>query len=130
MKPENFMIGFPGNPNGRIIYIIDFGLVREYINPQTQQHVPMSGGKRVTGTIRYMSCNGHFNNETSRRDDLESLGYMLLFFLTGNLPWSGMIKLANGNPIVQCQKIGSIKQALSPEIMFDGYPEVFANYLK
>ena len=123
------MVGLPGSEEEKIIYLIDFGMVKEYIDPKSKAHILMREGRPVTGTVRYMSCNAHFNLEQSRRDDLESLGYMYLFFLKGSLPWSGMVQ-DMGGPVKQCQKIGSMKQALRPEDLFEGFPEEFASYLK
>lgn len=125
------MIGLPGTEGGRLIHLIDFGMVKQYIDPATEKHIPMREGKPVTGTTRYMSTNGHFNYELSRRDDLESLGYMFLFFLKGSLPWSGnATHEINSNPVEQCRRIGSMKQALLAEDLFEGFPSAFANYLK
>jgi len=122
------MIGPAGTENCKIIYLIDFGMVKSYIDPLTQKHIPMRTGKPVTGTARYMSCNAHFHYELSRRDDLESLGYMWMFFLRGSLPWSTKYGV-DGNPIAKCQNIGATKQALEPKDLFEGFPDEFADYL-
>lgn len=85
IKPENFMIGIRSNT----VYVIDFGLSKLYIN-SSGCHIAPGPVQELIGTTRYMSVNAHLGIETSRRDDLEGLGYVFAYFLRGKLPWSGL----------------------------------------
>ena len=87
IKPDNFLIG---SKKQSCIYIIDFGLAKRFRNPKTGQHVPYKEGKSLTGTARYASLNTHLGYEQGRRDDLEGLAYVFLYFLNGKLPWQGL----------------------------------------
>lgn len=86
IKPDNFVVDLAH----KSIYLIDFGLAKEYRNPITMVHRPYKDGKSLTGTARYASLNTHIGIEQSRRDDLESLGFCLIYFFKGRLPWQGL----------------------------------------
>ncbi len=83
IKPNNFCIGINGNED--TIYLIDFGLSKKFMEGKT--HIKFKQKRVLIGTTRYASINAHYYHEQSRRDDLESLGYVLIFLLLGKLPW-------------------------------------------
>ncbi|KAJ3024489.1 UNVERIFIED_CONTAM: casein kinase I [Siphonaria sp. JEL0065] len=153
IKPENFLIGrlprrselaakagnnpdpygvvsshSPQNPHAAAqIYIIDFGMAKLYRDPKTKQHIPYREKKSLSGTARYMSINTHLGREQSRRDDLESLGHVFMYFLRGSLPWQGLKAATNKE---KYEKIGQKKQSTAVKDLCDGFPEEFGLYMK
>lgn len=111
---------------GNRVYAIDYGLAKAYRYPKTQEHIPMKEGKSLTGTARYASSNTHCGLEQSRRDDLESIGYVLIYFLKGHLPWQGM--QANGKK-VKYDLIRDKKLSTSTSVLCRGLPIEFQVYL-
>lgn len=119
MKAENFLIG-RGVKSG-IIYIIDFGLARRYKDPKTNQHIAFRSNKSLTGTARYASINCHMGIEQSRRDDIESLVYVLLYLLKGKLPWQGIDAKDRDD---KYKKIMQMKISVSPSELCTGCPGI------
>jgi serine/threonine protein kinase len=83
VKPDNFLLGI--NEDSRKLFLIDFGLCKSYI--QNDKHIEINKTSSLIGSLTFASINAHKNIELSRRDDLESLGYMLAYFILGQLPW-------------------------------------------
>ncbi|KAL3528611.1 hypothetical protein ACH5RR_007933 [Cinchona calisaya] len=123
IKPDNFLMGLGRRANQ--VYAIDFGLAKKYRDSSTHQHIPYRENKNLTGTARYASMNTHLGIEQSRRDDLESLGYVLMYFLRGSLPWQG---LKAGTKKQKYEKISEKKVSTSIEALCRGYPTEFASY--
>jgi len=113
IKPDNCLMGLGKRTNQ--VYIIDFGLAKKYRDSTTHQHIPYREHKNLTGTARYASVNTHLGVEQSRRDDLESLGYVLMYFLKGSLPWQG---LKAGTKKQKYEKISERKIATSVDVLF------------
>mmetsp|Transcript_14377 Transcript_14377/g.36662 ORF Transcript_14377/g.36662 Transcript_14377/m.36662 type:complete len:368 (-) Transcript_14377:289-1392(-) len=124
IKPDNFMMGLGRKANQ--VHVIDFGLAKKYRDPKTHQHIPYKENKNLTGTARYASINTHLGVEQSRRDDMESLGYVFLYFLRGSLPWQGL-KAATKKQ--KYDKISEKKLSTPIETLCRGYPAEFASYL-
>ncbi|KAJ0967570.1 hypothetical protein J5N97_024487 [Dioscorea zingiberensis] len=123
IKPDNFLMGLGRKANQ--VYIIDYGLGKKYRDLQTQKHIPYRENKNLTGTARYASVNTHLGVEQSRRDDLESLGYVLMYFLRGSLPWQGL----KANTKKQKYDKISEKKMLTPvEVLCKSYPSEFISY--
>ncbi|KAK4407247.1 Casein kinase-like protein 11 [Sesamum angolense] len=123
IKPDNFLMGLGRKANQ--VYIIDFGLAKKYRDLQTHKHIPYRENKNLTGTARYASVNTHLGVEQSRRDDLESLGYVLMYFLRGSLPWQG---LKAGTKKQKYDKISEKKMLTPFEVLCKSYPSEFISY--
>jgi casein kinase 1 len=106
--------------------VVDFGMGKHYRDPKTKQHIPYRERKSLSGTARYMSINTHLGREQSRRDDLEALGHIFMYFLKGRLPWQGLKAATNKQ---KYEKIGEKKQTTTIKDLCDGLPEEFSKYL-
>ncbi|PLN84196.1 protein kinase-like protein [Aspergillus taichungensis] len=126
IKPDNFLIGRPNTKSTNVIHVVDFGMAKQYRDPKTKQHIPYRERKSLSGTARYMSINTHLGREQSRRDDLEALGHVFLYFLRGGLPWQGLKAATNKQ---KYEKIGEKKQTTAIKDLCEGYPEEFTKYL-
>jgi serine/threonine protein kinase len=123
VKPDNFLIGTGSRKH--ICHIIDFGLAKKYQDPRSGRHIPYLEGKNLTGTARYASINTHLGVEQSRRDDMESLGFVLMYFVRGSLPWQGLRATTKKQ---KYQRILECKQATHPDQLCRGYPSEFRDY--
>ncbi|KAB2071557.1 hypothetical protein ES319_A08G230100v1 [Gossypium barbadense] len=123
IKPDNFLMGLGRKANQ--VYIIDYGLAKKYRDLQSHKHIPYRENKNLTGTARYASVNTHLGVEQSRRDDLESLGYVLMYFLRGSLPWQG---LKAGTKKQKYDKISEKKMVTPVEVLCKSYPSEFVSY--
>lgn len=124
VKPDNFLIS--GGRNHELIYIIDYGLAKKYFNPQTSEHIPYRDNKSLTGTARYASLNTHMGIEQSRRDDLEGIGYVLMYFLRGSLPWQG---LKASTQKKRYHSIREVKRGTPIETLCKNSPSEFTTYI-
>ena len=125
VKPDNFLMGLGKRANQ--VNIIDFGLAKKYRDPKSHQHIPYRENKNLTGTARYASINTHLGIEQSRRDDLEALGYVLMYFLRGSLPWQGL-KAATKKQ--KYEKISEKKMSTPIEVLCKGFPPEFVTYFQ
>ena len=125
IKPDNFLIGGQDSTRDNI-YIIDFGLAKCYKNSEGE-HIPYKDGKNLTGTARYASIATHKGIEQSRRDDLETIGHVLLYLLKGQLPWQGLPGRSKN------EKYNNIKKKkieTSLEELCRGHPSEFREYME
>ena len=124
IKPQNFLVG--KDSTAKTIYILDFGLAKRYRDEHTHIHIPLKENRNLTGTARYASCNAHNGLEQSRRDDMESIAYVILYFFKDKLPWQGL-KCKDKNE--KYAKIKEMKMSITPEKLWEGFPNEFAKYL-
>ncbi|CAD6569499.1 MAG: casein kinase I [Cyphobasidiales sp. Tagirdzhanova-0007] len=121
IKPDNFLIGRPRTNDANIVHVVDFGMAKQYRDPRIQQHIPYKEKKALSGTARYMSINTHLGREQSRRDDLEALGHVFMYFLRGALPWQGLKAATNKQ---KYEKIGEKKQTTPIKELCETFPGV------
>jgi len=123
LKPGNFLMGVGKKAN--VVYAIDFGLSKKFRDSRTGRHITYSDTKNLLGTARYASINNHMGIEQSRRDDLESLGYLLIYFLKGVLPWQGITGTSTKD---KYNRICHIKTNTSSKALCKGLPAEFVKY--
>ncbi len=120
IKPDNFAVGL--GKNAHKVYLFDFGLAKKYMSSHNE-HIKYKDGKGLTGTARYASINTHLGIEQSRRDDLEAIIYVLIYFLSGSLPWQN---LRAKNVKEKYEKIRDKKIQTKTEELCEGLPREFA----
>ena len=118
IKPENFVYGVGAAKS--VLYIIDFGLCKRVVEPRTGRHIPHRWGKSLSGTPRYASTRMHDGEEQARRDDIEALGYMLVYLAKGSLPWQGLPTKDD------YREAGNLKKTMKVGALCEGLPPAFA----
>ena len=124
IKPANVAIGY--EEKSKYIYLLDFGLSTKYRSSKTKKHFHFVKNKKLIGNARYSSINALEGGTQSRRDDLESLGYLLIYLLIGRLPWQGLLSHSKED---KYYKIKEVKKNTSPEELCQGLPPQFQEYV-
>ena len=124
IKPDNFVMG--AQEDNAKLYILDFGLAKKYRSSRTLVQYPYVKKKKLTGTARYASIHALEAYEQSRRDDLESVGYVLMYFLRGNLPWQGLKVRSKED---RYKKILEKKKETSSQDLCKEFPHEFFEYV-
>ncbi|XP_052181686.1 casein kinase 1-like protein HD16 [Diospyros lotus] len=125
VKPENFLLGPPGTPDEKKLFLVDLGLATRWRDGSTGLHVEYEQRPDIfRGTVRYASVHAHLGRTGSRRDDLESLAYTLIFLLRGRLPWQGY--QGENKSFLVCKK----KMATSPESLSCFCPQPFRLFIE
>jgi serine/threonine protein kinase len=124
IKPDNFVLG-SGELNA-YLYLVDFGLAKKYRSSKTLKQYPYIKKKKLTGTARYASIHAMEEMEQSRRDDLEAVGYVIMYFIRGNLPWQGLKLKSNED---RYKKILEKKKEVSTLELCSDCPRVFYEYV-
>ena len=120
LEPRNCLV------HSRLVHLIDFALCKQYQDRSSQQHIPYAEGKTTVGHARFASVSAMLGIEQSSRDDLEALGYMLIYFLRGHLPWQGL--QANNNRD-KFQRVLERKMSVSLALLCHDCPHEFCEYL-
>ena len=128
IKADNFLIG---RKDPDIIYLIDFGLAKKYRSSRTGKHIKFSNIRKLIGSMNYASCNAMKGYEISRRDDLESFGYLLIYLgKGGSIPWIKYFKKKDINIDVKELIILKTKMKITEENLCKGLPDEFIDYMK
>ena len=109
IKPDNIMMGI--GESSDIVHMIDFGLTRAWFDKKSGKHINFRTGKNLVGTARFVSINAHLGYELSRRDDLLTLGYVMIYFTLGKLPWQ---QVDTRRKSARFKSLGLMKQACPP----------------
>ena len=136
IKPDNFLFGSERYPH--VLYIIDFGLAKKYCkyfdkeetSAHDIEHIPCETGRNITGTERYVSVNVHDGLTPSRRDDMESIGYVMIYLLMGYLPWSINTESDNNNNEEKELDVRNMKKRVSYWILENCLPTEYITYIE
>jgi len=120
IKPTNFMVQADGSPP--TVFLIDFGLARLFRDPATLLHCPYTTGHLVVGTLPFISINGQQGFAQSRRDDLESLAYTIIYMACGDLPWSNICACRDYEAVLRK------KESITTEELCEGLPAPFYKF--
>jgi serine/threonine protein kinase len=123
IKPDNFVID---KDTGKKLYCIDFGLAKKYVK-RNEDHIPFKKGSKFCGTARYASIAAHKGHEQSRKDDLEAVGYLLIYLFRGKLPWQN---LKHKEKKERYRMILEKKESISDEELCEQLPREFLVYFK
>ncbi len=126
IKPDNFLMGRGDHKDDSTVFIVDFGMAKHFRDPKTLQHIPYREKKSLSGTARYMSINTHLGREQSRRDDMEAISNVLMYFLRGSLPWQGLKARDNRE---KYERIGQKKQCIRIEDLCASFPPEIATFV-
>lgn len=124
VKPDNFLVGL--GSRSHVIHMVDYGLSRRYIGRRSGAHIPGGGGRSLVGTPRYASINNHMGVVQSRRDDLESLGYVLVYLARGSLPWQGIVARTNREKYA---RVLESKRSTPVPDLCEGLPDAFGAFV-
>lgn len=125
IKPDNFLTS--ADEHCSTLFVIDFGLSKRFRDTRNHVHIKYRVDKSLTGTARYASISTHLGSEQGRRDDLEAIGYVLIYFLRGALPWQGLVgrdKQHKYDAISRCKIDTPIDE------LCRGLPSEFATYVR
>ena len=121
IKPSNFMVQADGIPP--TVSLIDFGLARLFRNPSTYLHIPYTMGHSIVGTLSFTSVNGQQGYSQSRRDDLESLAYTIIYLVRGDLPWTYLSARRDHKAVLRK------KMQITVEELCEGLPTPFCKFI-
>jgi len=113
------------NENEKLAYLFDYGLAKKFLS-SSKTHIPFNDNKKMVGTLRYASINSQLGYELSRRDDLESLGYCIIYMLKGKLPWQGVMA---ENKMEKHKKVLVSKQNVPISELCKGLPIEVSQYM-
>lgn len=132
IKPQNFLIGDGiDSVSKSTIHLIDFGLSESFLDKNklhVKFHQSLRNNGSVIGTARYASLNSHLGRGQYRRDDLESIGFMLIYFYCGSLPWQGIKSAPNADHVQRQIDIFASKEVcISKGTLFKDIPSIMSS---